>query len=61
MISSASFTEESKNKIIIIHDVTPHDKYVKAIITTSYFKRITTRPYKINNAEWAEIVLRGWI
>ena len=33
---------------------------IKAVITTSYHGRITTKPYEFPLFEWAEIVERGW-
>ena len=56
-----NFLKDSTIKIVTIHTVTPSDKHVRATITTSHFGRVTTRPYVINNSEWNEIILRGWI
>ena len=55
------FLEQSKLKIVAIHDVLPLDRKVRAIITTSHFGRLTKKTYEICNTEWNDIVLRGWI
>ena len=55
------FLEQSKLKIVAIHDVLPLKRKVRARITTSHFGRLTTKPYEICKTEWNEIVLRGWI
>jgi len=34
---------------------------IKAVITTSYHGRITTKPYEFTLFEWAEIIERGYI
>ena len=58
---SNDFVEQSKLKIVAVHDVLPLDNRVRAVITTSHFGRRTKKTYEINNTEWAEIILRGWI
>ncbi len=55
------FLEQSKLKIVAIHDVLPLDRKVKAVITTSHFGRLTTKPYEIDVLDWQDIILRGWI
>ena len=55
------FLEQSKLKIVAIHDALPLDRKVRAIITTSHFGRLTKKTYEIDNTEWNDIVLRGWI
>lgn len=57
----SSFVEQSKLKIVAIHDVLPLERKVRATITTSHFGRLTTKPYEICTTEWNEIILRGWI
>lgn len=61
MMFSKNFMQESRNTIIEILEVIPNEKYVHAVITTKQFGRVVTRPYQINNSEWNEIILRGWI
>ncbi len=55
------FLEISKLKIVAVHSVLPLDRKVKAVITTSHFGRLTTKPYEIDVFEWHKIILRGWI
>lgn len=55
------FVEISKLKIVAVHSVLPLDRKVKAVITTSHFGRLTTKPYEICKTEWESIILRGWI
>jgi len=55
------FLEQSKLKIVAVHSVLPLDRKVKAVITTSHFGRLTTKPYEISKMEWEKIILRGWI
>ena len=55
------FLEQSKLKIVAVHSVLPLDRKVKAVITTSHFGRLTTKPYEISKIEWNDIILRGWI
>jgi len=55
------FLEQSKLKIVAIHDVLPLDRNIKAVITTSHFGRLTTKPYEICKTEWKDIILRGYI
>ena len=55
------FLEQSKLKIVAIHDVLPLDRKVKAVITTSHFGRQTTKSYEISKFEWENIILRGYI
>lgn len=55
------FLEKSKVKIVAIHSVLPLERKVKAVITTSHFGRLTTKPYEISKMEWSDIILRGWI
>lgn len=56
-----SFVEDVKVKIIIVNKVEYENGMIKAIITTSQFNRVTTKPYEFNLTEWAEIIERGWI
>ena len=58
---SNDFVEQSKLKIVAIHDVLPLDRKVKAVITTSHFGRLTKKTYEIDVLEWQDIILRGWI
>ena len=58
---SNDFLEQSKLKIVAIHDVLPLDRKVRAIITTSHFGRLTKKTYEICNTEWNDTVLRGYI
>ena len=58
---SNDFVEQSKLKIVAIHDVLPLDRKVRAVITTNHFGRLTKKTYEICNTEWNDIVLRGWI
>ena len=55
------FLEKSKVKIVAIHSVLPLDRKVKAVITTSHFGRLTTKPYEIKKTEWNNLILRGYI
>ena len=48
-------------KIIKVRKVELQGKTVKAVVTTSHFGRVTTRPYEFTLAEWGKIVERGWI
>lgn len=42
-----NFIELSKNKILEINDVIMQDAHVIAVLTTSQFNRVTTKPYKL--------------
>ena len=55
------FLEQSKLKIVAIHDVLPLDRKVRAIITTSHFGRLTKKTYEIDNTKWRKMILRGYI
>lgn len=55
------FLNESQIKIVAVHSVLPLDRKVKAVITTSHFGRLTTKPYEIDILDWQDIILRGWI
>lgn len=55
------FLNFTKNKIIQVQSVMPSNNYVKAIITTKQYGRVSTRPYEIKNSEWLDTILRGWI
>jgi len=56
-----NFVEQSQIKIVAVHEVLPLERKVKAVITTSHFGRLTTKPYEIDVLDWEEIILRGWI
>ncbi len=55
------FLEQSKVKIVAIHSVLPQERKIKAVITTSHFGRLTTKPYEISKMEWEKMILRGYI
>lgn len=55
------FLEQSKLKIVAIHDVLPLDRKVRAVITTSHFGRLTKKTYEIDVLDWQKVILRGWI
>ena len=42
------FLEQSQIKIVAVHEVLPLDRKVEAVITTSHFGRLTTKPYEID-------------
>ena len=56
-----NFVEQSQIKIVAVHEVLPLERKVKAVITTSHFGRLTTKPYEIDVLDWEEIIFRGWI
>ena len=58
---SNDFVEQSKLKIVAIHDVLPLDRKVRAVITTSHFGRLTKKTYEIDVLDWQKVILRGWI
>lgn len=55
------FDDVSKCKILAVNKVELHDKTIKAVVTTSHFNRVTTKPYKFNLLDWAMILERGYI
>lgn len=55
------YKDFDKHIIVAVHNVLPHKNTIKAVITTSHFDRLTTKPYEIAVLDWQEIILRGWI
>lgn len=55
------FTELSRHKIISIESVVFKDNVVKAIITTSHFNRVTTKPYWFNYSDYLQTIERMYI
>jgi len=55
-----NYDKFGKHIIKSVHDVNYDNGTIKAVITTSYHGRITTKPYEFPLFEWAEIVERGW-
>lgn len=56
-----NFDDISRIKIVAVNQVDYDNGLIKAVVTTSHFGRVTTKPYSFTLAEWGEIVERGYI
>lgn len=55
------FTELSKHKIISIESVVFKDNVVKAVLTTTQFNRVTTKPYWFNYLDYLKVIEQMYI
>ena len=55
------FTELSRHKIISIESVVFKDNVVKAILTTSHFNRVTTKPYWFSYKDYLKTIEKMYI
>jgi len=56
-----SFTELSKHKIISIESVVFKDNVVKAVLTTTQFNRVTTKPYWFSYQDYTKVIEQMYI
>lgn len=52
---------DTRAVIQVVNSVEYEDGNIKAVVTTSHYGRVTTKPYKFSLEEWAEIIERGYI
>ena len=55
------FTELSRHKIISIDSVVFKNNVVKAILTTSHFNRVTTKPYWFSYKDYLKTIEKMYI
>lgn len=55
------FTELAKHKIISIESVVFKDNVVKAVLTTTQFNRVTTKPYWFNYKDYTKVIEQMYI
>ena len=56
-----SFTELSKHKILTIESVVFKNNVVKAVLTTTHFRRVTTKPYWFNYVDYLKVIEQMYI
>ena len=55
------FTELYKHKILAIESVVFKDNVVKAVLTTTQFNRVTTKPYWFNYKDYLKTIEKMYI
>ena len=55
------FTELSRHKIISIDSVVFKNNVVKAVLTTSHFNRVTTKPYWFSYKDYLKTIEKMYI
>ena len=56
-----NFTELSRHKILTIESVVFKDNVVKAILTTSHFNRVTTKPFWFSYKDYLKTIEKMYI